>query len=367
MESLPFYNEDTLLEEYEEAMECEVRPVVSNPAIDCEESPNALVVELSGIHIDAPEKIVVAAPEASLPTSQSDLVSAVASNAALPTDQTALSPKNTDLISDATGTSGSNKSTTPLSIAVVKCRVCGSSHPLASCRKFRFMTNEKRLRMVLLHRYCSRCLSPHHLARDCKSTGKCGKCQEKHNSMLHSSGKSTIKKKAKNLVRSSVQPMASAPIRHFVSFSPTVRVNLEVFPKTIPLRAVIDLCCSMSYVCEDLVKALKLPVSSMGSDKICRLKVNSIHDSSQHVMLTVKVRQMKGIKTPVETVSDLIKENFAGMQLADPNFNQSLGVGLVIGPEVAPQILKGRIYSNPGFPLAQYTIFGWVISGQSPY
>ena len=128
----------------------------------------------------------------------------------------------------------------------------------------------------------------------------------------------------------------------------------------------IDLCCSRSYICENLIKNLKLPTFAIDNVNHCRISICSIYDSAQKIDLMVKVSRMQGIATPLETVSDSIKESFVGLQLADPNFNISGRVALVIGPEVAPQILKGRIYSNPGLPLAQYTIFGWVISGQSP-
>ncbi|XP_065368793.1 uncharacterized protein LOC135961228 [Calliphora vicina] len=66
-------------------------------------------------------------------------------------------------------------------------------------------------------------------------------------------------------------------------------------------------------------------------------------------------------------IPDSILEPFLGFQLADPTFNHSGNVALVLGPEVAPLILKGKIHTSPGLPLAQYTIFGWIISGLSPY
>lgn len=64
-----------------------------------------------------------------------------------------------------------------------KCRVCHRSHPLRYCKRFLDANYERRLRLVLLHRYCSRCLAHSHGAKNCQSKGMCEYCKEKHHTL----------------------------------------------------------------------------------------------------------------------------------------------------------------------------------------
>lgn len=298
-----------------------------------------------------------------------------------PSDVTLTHSPISDPLSDTSGTSRPNASTNTLPQLSNPCRVCGAMHPLRHCKVFRKFRPEKRLRTVVLHHYCCRCLAISHTVKNCSSTYKCRLCNGDHHILLHfntakrqtlppnkSSSRKVPPEKA-NIPKPSawsVSPIVPLPIRHLVSFSPTLLVRLKLSKNSIPVRAALDPCCSVSYICENLVHQLRLPVLSMDRSGYCRVNICSSHDAEQKISVTAKVTKMKGIKTPLESAPDQIREHFAGLQLADPRFNVSAAVALVLGPEVTPQIIKGRIHSSPGLPLAQYTIFGWVISGQSP-
>ncbi|XP_065370882.1 uncharacterized protein LOC135963030 [Calliphora vicina] len=358
MDPLTHLSEEALLEDYDETMEVDSAATTTTTGSTSQsevvaviESSTAIVVTDQEVPLTSPENssapAVVPAPDANITT-------------------------NPDPVSGAVEASGSNPVGNSRNLAK-NCRICDRKHQLSSCRKFINMTCEKRIRMVLLHHYCSRCFSANHISRDCSSQGCCKTCKGKHHSMLHYDNNVAAKQmKSKKRSRTSdprpavSNELPSMPLFHPVSFSPTATVLLLISDKSIRVRAVLDLCCSMSYICSSLVANLKLPVSTVNEEKFCKVNICSLYEASRQISLTVKVKTMHGIKTPVETVSDTIKDHFEGMQLADPSFNMSGKVALVIGPEVAPQIMRGKIYSNPGLPMAQYTIFGWVISGQAP-
>lgn len=357
MDALPTFFDDAILDEYEDAIEI-ADPISENPLIAIPDNK-----------MDIPAPVGVPPPVADTPAIT----------------------KTSDPLSETTGTPSS--SSVPKIIGN-QCKVCKGRHPLRSCTTFLKLSHERKLRMVVLHHYCSRCLAFSHTAKDCTSTFKCRQCKGNHNTLLHSdrtvpsgskkknatgsafsskkktvSAKKTVKKVANtktNLPSPSVPQSHPVPVRHVVAFSPTLLVRLQVTNNSIPVRAALDPCCSISYICESLVRQLRLPISKMDNSSYCRLTVVSSFDPTQRIVFTAKVTKMQGVKTPSETVSDSIKEHFAGFQLADPRFNISGQVALVLGPELTPQILKGKIYSSPGLPMAQYTIFGWVISGQSP-
>ncbi|XP_036346879.1 uncharacterized protein LOC118756214 [Rhagoletis pomonella] len=65
------------------------------------------------------------------------------------------------------------------------CRLCSKKHPLRVCPIFRAKRPEERLRDVLIHRYCTNCLSGIHRAAHCTNPGRCRRCNEEHHTMLH--------------------------------------------------------------------------------------------------------------------------------------------------------------------------------------
>lgn len=355
MDSLRDLFKDDILDDYDESMDV---------AEDAPPAAPLAAPTTTPVSVEPPTPVGVPAPTVT-PSS----------------DVTPQNSSTSDPLSEASGPSGSNVSLRVLPKDPNTCRVCGGTHPLRHCKAFRRFRPEKRLRTVVLHHYCCRCLALSHTFKSCPSTYKCRLCNGDHHILLHfnsakkqtpiaehSSSKKNPPKKLSvpKTPSSSVSQVCPLPIRHIVTFSPTMIVKLQTSNRSIPVRAALDPCSKISYICENLVHQLRLPVSSMDRCGYCRLTICSAYDSEQKISITAKVTKMKGVKTPPESVPDIIKENFAGFQLADPRFNVSSSVALVLGPEVTPQIIKGRIYSSPGLPLAQYTIFGWVISGQSP-
>ncbi|XP_046803198.1 uncharacterized protein LOC124419047 [Lucilia cuprina] len=114
------------------------------------------------------------------------------------------------------------------------CKQCRGRHPLYRCASFWKLPHEKRLRFVILHRHCYRCLSTKHLANECKSLVKCNICHDNH----HSRGKGQKKKGAKPKPPTSAHSKAKSmpypvqtshvPLRHYINLSPTLKVNLLI-------------------------------------------------------------------------------------------------------------------------------------------
>ncbi|XP_037828125.1 uncharacterized protein LOC119616050 [Lucilia sericata] len=242
-----------------------------------------------------------------------------------------------------------------------RCPICRKNHLLRFCRKFEKMDLELRFRKVALHKVCYRCLLSGHVSKNCKSSAKCKFCKEAHHFLLHPKTKST-----KTNERQAAS-FADVQLRQAVAFSPTIQLNLCLPRNKVLVRSVLDLCCQNSYICADLVAKLRIPKIKINDQEHCRIEVESRFENTQRIIVLARVYQMDRVKTPPLTVSDLILEPFKGLQLTDPTFNHSGQVALVLGPEIAPMILRDRIHQSPGLPLAQYSIFGWIITGLSPY
>ncbi|XP_046811553.1 uncharacterized protein LOC124420984 [Lucilia cuprina] len=304
MDRIMAMSEAALLKEYDETMEVDTAAATNQPGSTDMSDDGATSIAA----VENPQVFVVPAPEVPLTSNENSTAPAVVSAQEVPLtspeQQSALmaipapeaaTTQNPDPVSGATGSN-------PVANSV--------SDRLSGCRKFQNMSLERRIRMVLLHHCCSRCLSAEHISRDCTSEGHCGQCKRKHHSMLHSKTHvaAKSKKRARNEVNRPDAPVNSSPL---------------------PLLHVVTF--------------------SVGADKIYRVNICSQYDSTQNITFTVKVKKMIGIQTPLQSVSDSVKIHFPGLQLADPSFNVSGKVALVIGPEIAPQVLKGKIYSNPDF------------------
>lgn len=342
MESLPTFFDDAILDEYEEAMEVTGSCAVASSAPPVE--PPAVKADFT--HSKAVEIEVV------------DVANGSTSNGDTPSRDKESDPKVLP-------------KTKNLQKPNMQCNLCKKQHPLRACFRFRGLAQEKRLRHVLLHGCCSRCLSSNHATKDCLSTNKCWNCQGDHHKLLCSPNQKAIQpqKKVKNTNKNSVSRSviansmpSTSVLRHVVNFSPTLQAKLIFGNRKIQIRAVIDLCCQMSYISDHLVKQLNIPVV----DAHVRLIVGSIYDDAKRISITAKVKKMHGIKTPIENVSADVRGEFPGFQYADPSFFHSGQVALVLGPDVSSKVITGRTFASPGSLLAQYTMFGWVVSGTSP-
>lgn len=266
-----------------------------------------------------------------------------------------------------------------------RCPLCPSHHALYRCPTFRAMSFERRMRTVVSLGHCVNCLMMGHHARTCQSASRCAQCQQKHHSTLHSRVRRNHRQHqsrrnvaqttvaSRNLVpvstprHPSISPVvasaAALPISRVVALSPTLVVRVILPQATIPVRALLDPCCRISHVCESLVRSFRLPITFLNEEVYCDLAIGSRFDENVIKYITPRVAKLERGKTPTVSVSSALRESFAGLELADPTFFQSGAIALVLGPEVYAQIVSSRVLSQPGLPTAQYTVFGWIISG----
>lgn len=278
-------------------------------------------------------------------------------------------------------TSASNRLTPMSELPMASCRICNRRHPLYKCSVFRKMSLEKRLRTVAYNRYCYNCLRPDHLSKNCPVRLSCRHCTERHHSLLHKTRGNRSKKNSR-AVRNNptsvvprgifppppphVIPVSVLPMGRLLSLSPTVLVRLCLPHSTIPVRALLDPCCSISQVCASLVHQLRWPTTKVNELEYADLLIISRFDSVQRHFVTASVANITRGVTPSVSISPAIRESFVGLELADPAFDKAGPIAMVLGPEIYSKIISPRVIAQPGLPTAQYTTFGWVLSGPVP-
>ncbi|XP_058980329.1 uncharacterized protein LOC131803251 [Musca domestica] len=272
------------------------------------------------------------------------------------------------------------------------CNLCNGTHPLRFCEKFLGMPIEKRHRAVVMYHYCIRCLARSHLAKDCPSRKSCRLCNDKHHTLLHDGPlslphrpnsrparkhrpyqKPRVRPNNRSDTRPSADtgpsnysnstPLGGLPLVGVVSLSPSLVVHLAGPKSSIPVRGLIDQCARQSQICTSLVHSLRLPCFTVDSIRYCRFTVRSTHDSAQSVVVMARVCDLSHVSTPPETVPERIKKSYLGLPLADPQFFKVGRVALILGPKLYSKIMTSRVHLFAGLPMAQYSIFGWVLSG----
>ncbi|XP_065356309.1 uncharacterized protein LOC135950707 [Calliphora vicina] len=140
------------------------------------------------------------------------------------------------------------------------------------------------------------------------------------------------------------------------------------------LRALIDQGSQITTLSEEASQLLRLPKTK------CKTEIHGLGGavvgvSSSKTKLVLRPRFLSN--NLVETEA-LILPHLTGAQpshsfendieewknfiLADPSFNQSDRIDIVIGGDIIPHIIKEGVHKKRGV-LAQSTIFGWILSG----
>ncbi|XP_041451672.1 uncharacterized protein LOC121405130 [Drosophila obscura] len=278
-----------------------------------------------------------------------------------------------------------------------QCRVCPGVHPLRNCRKFIRLSVEKRLRAVLLHRHCSNCLAHEHSGKDCRSGDLCKVCSRNHHTLLHlpgsrrptgsSSAPSTSppsRRPAGSSSAPSTSPKSSRanprprlPVSRPVVGNPVPTANsllqhqsINVLPTamvvlagTQVMSALIDPCTPVSCIDAEVARELKLPTTCIGDERVCTAMIRAkIGDFKVEAVFKIEPRLR--VRTPIRQLSDTVRARFDDLRLANEQFHKPTTISLVLGADLYPRVIQpGFLARADGLPVAQSTVFGWIVSG----
>ncbi|XP_060661243.1 uncharacterized protein LOC132794935 [Drosophila nasuta] len=166
---------------------------------------------------------------------------------------------------------------------------------LRKCQRFLRLTAEKRLRAVLINKYCSNCRAHQHSGQSCRSAGSCRVCQKDHHTLMHlKEARSTRPSRQRRRDGRPEPNQSSAPARsrsrspspHRPASPPpegafpTSLTSLlqgkavSILPidtgcKTFEMRALIDPCTATSRISASLAMAYRLSVTRVGTEGVC--------------------------------------------------------------------------------------------------
>jgi len=157
-------------------------------------------------------------------------------------------------------------------------------------------------------------------------------------------------------------PQAIA-LQPLVAILPTAIVKIVAGKRICRVKAVIDAGVPHSKISANLVERLGLQTSVLADRLMCSFLLKGTNGSSDSLELVARVDQSFTVLTPIRTLDARIHERLAGLRLADPNFHISTKVELPLGMDVYARIIRNGLIKCGDQLAAQYSIFGYWISG----
>ncbi|XP_011872145.1 PREDICTED: uncharacterized protein LOC105564411, partial [Vollenhovia emeryi] len=233
------------------------------------------------------------------------------------------------------------------------CDCCNAQHFIVMCGKFRDLSPQDRHKVAVNKRLCFNCLGRHSV-RSCKSQRGCKTCSRRHHTMLHDAHPTA------STAQKSGGPLAliSSSTTHYSA------------------RLLIDAGSELTFVTENLIRQLNIPRQYSGivvngiAGKECTrtrgvvsLTLRSTHS---HAAATIQAHVLRTVTLILPSFEAEPEEwpHLRNLALADPDFLIPRPVDILIGADAYGQIIKPNIIRHsPLMPIAQLSIFGWLVLG----
>lgn len=247
-----------------------------------------------------------------------------------------------------------------------KCKLCQESHNLRVCPKFIQMNVQDRFSAVKKLHICLNCLASSHMVHACRSHFVCFKCKGKHHTLLHREFDSSAQQPTSN----SRPPQAPQRVSystqiqsHFVSHSKSVLLGTALvhichLGIMYTARALIDSGSEGTFISERLQKILKLstqPIQaqisglndaiSARSNRVCSFILGSPINSQIQMEVSALILP-KLTNLPSVSLEPTLNKQLYNIRLADPNFEKSAQIDLLIGGDLYPTIVLDGIKRN---------------------
>lgn len=263
--------------------------------------------------------------------------------------------------------------------ASAKCAFCDSNHSIVKCEEFLKKPVSERFQIVKNKKLCNNCLKQHD-KNECTSTYTCKTCKKNHNTLLHFEKSSTnlaqIMDTEEEIQCEPINALLSSNNKQTLLATAIVGAN-TINGETIALKALIDQGSQNAFISQNAAQLLGLKTFKIS------IVINGIGQSSQSaskaMTMSIKPRFVsdfsiqfdaiilpKLAKLSKSSINHKSYEHLGRLVLADPSFNDTQSIDIILGAAEFAQIIKnGLIKGKRNEPIAQNTELGWIISGET--
>ncbi|XP_070519758.1 uncharacterized protein [Cardiocondyla obscurior] len=288
-----------------------------------------------------------------------------------------------------------------------RCVLCSGPHYILSCPEFAKKGPKARRDYASFRQLCFNCFGQHRLAT-CPFTRSCTICGQRHHSTIHEACVSspdsgaggqritagakptttiptTLTSAQPSTTVASTQPREASVLHlhndlslHVTILLATARIYVKNrYGQEILVRALIDPGSEVSIISESLAQKLRLPrqpattaIFGIGGTKsgqahgCISLDITSSTRSAYKLKVSVFVLPRVSLNSERSVHLSNHWPHLQGLELADPNFQDSDPVEIILGAAVHALIIEdGLRKGNPNSPVAQKTSLGWILSG----
>jgi hypothetical protein len=266
--------------------------------------------------------------------------------------------------------------TTHITVNTSRCPLCENQHKLNACPSFLSLSIEDRIKQARTHKLCLNCLRENHVAKNCFTKSCCRECNKRHHSLLH------LEKRASNDTETTNVHEGPSNASYVCKFSSsevllsTAYVNVrDAGGKWQQCRALLDVGSQSNFISESLsnlvgtsFKDVNMPVSGIGSlnrniKRVTQVEISPLNDRDNTFDLSCLVIPKITENLPVKSF-DKRRLNLPNLRLADPSFNKSGPIDLLLGADIFWSVmLPESVKANHSHPHLQNTQLGWLIGG----
>ncbi|UYV74951.1 hypothetical protein LAZ67_12001885 [Cordylochernes scorpioides] len=258
------------------------------------------------------------------------------------------------------------------------CLLCRGGHWLPNCRRWIAMPVKERRGLLGRHKACFHCLRVGHYGRHCKRYIKCKLCSKHHNTFLHSEKILNIRESPSKSEPREVS-IAGMHVNTLVprALLATALVRLVNHRnEEIVVGALLDRGSQSSILHKNVLQMLNISVSKVNAQiyGVNSIKGEEVRELAHFVikplgkeewklpLQALLVNKMTGL-LPGRNLCLPLSEELRNTQLADPQFEKSGKVDLILGADVYGSIfLPGIRRSEKTQLCAQNTRLGWILS-----
>ncbi|XP_071581069.1 uncharacterized protein [Temnothorax nylanderi] len=279
-------------------------------------------------------------------------------------------------------------STTTANLA---CPLCKSSHLLYQCPSFLAYTPSQRYEYVKKENRCINCFGCKHSMKDCKSARSCKTCHKRHHTLLHFTDDAkqasvesapTVESTSTELTKSTANEIASHLMSNTMTPKSTVLLataRVRIYSpqgRFVYARALLDQGSVATLISENIAQRLRLAKVKQTTRITGIGESQSLLHSAAHICVTASFGDKPAFSTTAYIVTSLSKyapnrvqstsqwAHISDLTLADRNPMSSDPIDVIIGADLYGMlILDGVRKGNASEPIAQNTVFGWILSG----